>query len=235
MSYDLATARTCLLPSALCFLLSAFCLLPFVGAQAQTVVDQILTLVNQDIITRSDLLWSLALDPKAPNPAGNVSADVLRQKLDVMIDLRLIEQEARRIPGAQITQEEINKKQTELISQFTSETVFRQRVEAVGLTPQKLDELVRDMILVERFIDFRFRSFIFVTEQEIKSYYEERLAPEIRKQGQVPPPLDANMKEGVTVRDYISSILKQEKINQEIDTWLTNTRQHSDIVQLADL
>ena len=211
----------------------AFCLFTFTFAQAQQVIDQILTLVNEDIITRSDLLWSLALDPKAPSPAGNVSSDILRRKLDVMIDQRLIVQEARRVPGVQITPEEIGKKRTQLIGQFKSEAEFRQRVEAVGLTPQRIDDLVRQMIYIERFIDFRFRSFVFATEQEIKTYYDERLAPEIRKQGQVPPTLD-QVVDGKTVRERITEIMKQEKINQEIDTWLNATRQRADIVHLAE-
>jgi hypothetical protein len=214
----------------------ALCLLPsaFGPASAQETVDQIVTLVNEDIITRTDLLWSLALDPKAPSPAGGVSPDLLRQKLDVMIEQRLIEQEARRVPGVPITQEELAKRRTALIAQFPSEAAFRQRVEAVGLTPQKIDELIREMIRIERFVDFRFRSFVFVSEQEIKRYYDERLAPEVRKKGQVPPALDAVVEEGKTVRQRISEILKEEKVNQEIDNWLSSTHQRADIVQLAE-
>lgn len=213
---------------ALCFLL-----LSSGSARAQQTVDQILTLVNEDIIARSDLLWSLAMDPKAPSPASNISSDLLRQKLDVMIDQRLIAQEARRVPGVQITPEDISKKRTQLIAQFKSEAEFRQRVEAVGLTPQRIDDLIRQMLFIERFIDFRFRSFIFVTEPEVKTYYDERLVPEIRKQGQIPPALDQTL-DGKTVHDRIGDILKQEKINQEIDTWLNNTRQRADIVHLAE-
>lgn len=222
-----ALAAGCVSFMVCCLLPSAFC------AQSQT-VDQILTIVNQDIITRSDLLWSIALDPHAPSPAANISSDVLRRKLDVMIDQQLLEQEARRVPGARITAEEISKRRTELIAQFGSESNFRQRVEAVGLTPQKIDELVREMVFIERFVDFRFRSFVFVTEQEVKSYYDERLAPEIRKRGQIPPPLDATLEKGGTVRDNINLTLKQEKINQEVDTWLNATRQRADIAHLAE-
>ncbi|MFP5263470.1 MAG: hypothetical protein ACLGJB_16325 [Blastocatellia bacterium] len=203
-------------------------------AHAQAVVDQIVTLVNDDIITRTDLLWSLALDPKAPSPAGHVSPDLLNQKLDAMIDQRLIRQEAGRVPAADISQDEINQRRTALIKQFNSEAVFRQRVEAVGLTPQKIDDLIREMVLIERFVEFRFRSFVLVTEQDIQRYYDEKLAPQIRDAGQVPPSLDQAI-EGVTVREKINAILKQEKINEEIDRWLTASRQRADIVQLAEL
>ena len=58
--------------------------------RAQQTVDQILTLVNDEPITRIDLLWSLAMDPGAPSPAGPVSSDLLQRKLDVMIDERIV-------------------------------------------------------------------------------------------------------------------------------------------------
>lgn len=195
--------------------------------QAQQIVDQVLTQVNDDIITRIDLLWSIAIDPKAPSPVGPVGADLLRQKLDVMIDERLIAQEAARIPTSDISQDEIDKKRTALISGFKSEAEFRQRAGSVGLTPQKIDELLRQRILIDRFVDFRFRSFVLATEQEIKRYYDEHLAPEVRKAGQVPPPLDQ-------VRDKISEVLKQEKVNTDIDKWLAAARQRAEVVQLAE-
>ena len=194
---------------------------------AQQIVDQVLTQVNDDIITRIDLLWSIAIDPKAPSPVGPVGADLLRQKLDVMIDERLIAQEAARIPTSDISQDEIDKKRTALISGFKSEAEFRQRAGSVGLTPQKIDELLRQRILIDRFVDFRFRSFVLATEQEIKRYYDEHLTPEVRKAGQVPPPLDQ-------VRDKISEVLKQEKVNTDIDKWLAAARQRAEVVQLAE-
>jgi len=197
------------------------------NASSQQTVDQILTLVNDDIITRIDLLWSIAIDPKAPSPVGPVGSDLLRQKLDVMIDERLVAQEAARIPTADITQEEVDRKRAELIARFKSEAEFRQRVGSVGLTPQKIDELLRQRVLMDRFIDFRFRSFVLATEQEIQRYYDENLAPEIRKRGAVPPPIDQ-------VRDKISELLKQQKIDTELDRWLSAARQRAEVVQLAE-
>src|SRR5947199_10859017 len=97
----------------------------FAVCARQKVVDQIIALVNEEIITRSDLLWSLAMDPQAPNPAEGVSSDLLRQKLDVLIDQRLIAQEARRVPTAEITAEDINQPRAALIRDFKSETIYR--------------------------------------------------------------------------------------------------------------
>jgi len=213
----------------------AVCLIVFgePRARAQQTVDQILTLVNDDVITRMDLLWSIAMDPQAPSPVGPVGSDLLSRKLDVMIDERLITQEATRVPSPEITRDEIDKKKAELIKSFQSEVQFRERVGSVGLTPQKIDELIRQRIMIDRFVEFRFRSFVLITEQDIKRFYDEVLAPAIRNRGAVPPALDA-IQDGRSVRDGISATLKQRKINDEVERWLSQARQRADIVQLAE-
>jgi hypothetical protein len=196
----------------------------------QSPIDQILTLVNGDMITRSDLLWSIALAPDAPSPERQISPDILKQKLEVMIDQRLIAQEAARMPAVGITQEEINKARNDLIASFGSAEAFRRRVESVGLTEQRIDRLVREMIVINKFIDFRFRSFVFVTDQDVDRYYQSRLVPEMRRQNAVPPPASEP-----AVREKIMAILKQQKINDELDRFLKDLRGRADIVQLADL
>lgn len=196
---------------------------------AQKLIDQILVLVNDGVITRTDLFWSLAIDPDAPSPEGNVGSDLLRLKLEVMIDYRLIQQEASRIPAPDITQEEIDKERNQVIARFQSEAAFRRRVESVGLTPDKINDLMREKLLIYRFIDFRFRSFVFVTDQEIRNYYDNVHAPEIRKRGQVPPSLDE-----ADIRQTITAVLREQKVNEEIDRWLREARQRADIVILAE-
>jgi hypothetical protein len=157
-----------------------------------------------------------------------VSSELLRRKLDIMIDQRLIGQEASKIPGAEVTPEELDKKRTDLIARFPSEAAFRERVQSVGLTPERIDELLREMILIEKFIEFRFQAFVFVSEQEIERYYSDELVPRIRREGQVPPPVDQ-------VREMIRENLRAGKVNDEIDRYLTAARQRADIVQLAEL
>ena len=216
-------------------LLASACLIGLLAQNtpSQQTVDQILTLVNDDVITRTDLLWSIAMDPQAPSPVGPVGPDLLSRKLDVMIDERLIAQEATRVPSTEITQDEIDKKKTELIKSFQSEAQFRERTGSVGLTQPKIDELIRQRIVIDRFVEFRFRSFVLITEPDIQRYYDEVLAPAIRNRGVVPPSLD-DVQDGRSVRDGISATLKQRKINDEVERWLSQARQRADVVQLAE-
>jgi hypothetical protein len=194
---------------------------------AQKTVDQIVALVNGEVITRSDLIWSLALDPKAPDPSGQINSDILQQKLEVIIDERLIAQEAEKLPAAEVSQGEIEQAVLALKSSFQTEEEFQRRVESVGLTAERISEMMRQRILIKRFIDFRFRSFVLVSEEEVRSYYEEKLAPEIRKRGAEPPQLDK-------IRGDIVALLKEQKVNVEIDRWLREIRQRAEIVILAE-
>jgi hypothetical protein len=204
----------------------AFCIFSFAVPQ-QKIVDQILTLVNDEVITRIDLLWSLAMDAQAPNPANGINSDLLRQKLDVMIDEKLITQEATRIPTTDVTQEEINAKQKALIATFPTQAAFLERIQAVGLTVEKLEELLRQRILIEKYVAFRFESFVFVTDQEIQEYYEQKLVPKLKEKGTVPPSLSE-------VIDKIRTLLKEEKKGGELERWLTSARQRAEIISLVE-
>jgi hypothetical protein len=204
----------------------AFCLFSFAFPQ-QKVVDQILTLVNDEVITRIDLLWSLAMDPQAPNPANGINSDLLRQKLDVMIDEKLINQEATRIPTTDVTQEEIDAKRKALIAAFPTQAAFLERIQGVGLTAEKLDELLRQRILIDKYVAFRFESFVFVTDQEVQEYYEQKLSPKLKEKGAVAPPLSE-------VIDKIRILLKEEKKGGELERWLTSARQRAEIISLVE-
>jgi hypothetical protein len=224
----------CLLTRLLPFAFEAFAFEAKAEQRAGgVIVDQILVLVNDDPVTRTDLLWRIALDPQAPSPAEQISSDLLDRELEGLLNERLIAQEAARLPGAEVTAEEIAQKRAELIRRFSSEAAFRQRVASVGLTPERIDEILRQRILIERFIEFRFRAFVLVTDADIQKYYDGEFARRMREVGEVRPPLDAMLEKG-TVRDQIRELIRQEKIGQEYDRWLTTARQRADIVVLAE-
>src|SRR5260370_32030110 len=94
----------CLLPSAFCLLLSAFCFLPS-AVRAQTVADKTIATVSNgaratpDLITYSDLVWQLALEPARPFSARPGSPE-LNQALKTLEDQLLVLQEARKLPLA---------------------------------------------------------------------------------------------------------------------------------------
>src|SRR3954453_20619335 len=76
---------------------------------AQQVIDKMVATVNAgvktDLITYSDLLWQLALQPNTP--LDNPNSTDLNRALRLVIDQKLILQEAEKIPTIVPTQKEI--------------------------------------------------------------------------------------------------------------------------------
>ena len=166
------------------------------AARAQEVVDKMVATINGgELITYTDLLWQLALQPdtnlESPRP------EELQRALNRLIDQRLIAQEGGRLPTITPKEQDVRDAQNELLKRFPSQAAFQQRAARVGLTAEQFYEIVRQRVEIERYLDFRFRSFVVVTEKEIADYYRDTYVPRLRRQfpGRVPPTLEEASKQ----------------------------------------
>jgi hypothetical protein len=220
-------------------LLPALFLLILVGGpivqecQAQAVVDKMVATVNAGVqpecghiclITLSDLLWQIALQPDSP--IDNPSSDQLNQALRLVIDQRLILQEAQKLPTIDPTREEISKAREELVKSFPP-GVFVDRSRKTGLTAEKLNEIVEQRLKIEKYLDFRFRNFVVVTETEIADYYRDVFIARFRARfpGRVVPSL-------AEAHDRIERRLTESKIESDTDKFLDAARERAEIVTL---
>src|SRR5215213_4082621 len=158
---------------------------------AQQVVDKMVATVNAgaktDLITYSDLLWQLALQPNTvlDNPT---SAD-LNHALRLLIDQRLILQEAEKLPTIVPSPAEVSDARNELARNFRTQDEFQQRLLRVGLTSEKLDEIVEQRLKMEKYLDFRFRNFVVISQPELAAYYNDVYVPRFktRSPGRIVP------------------------------------------------
>jgi hypothetical protein len=233
-------ALRCLrLLTAHCTLLTGFLMLTahcsLLTASAQQVVDKMVVTVNAGVIpdcrqicliTYSDLLWQLALQPDTP--LANPSSTDLNRALGLIIDQRLILQEAEKLPSIAPTAEEIKTARDELVKAFASPSEFQQRLQRVGLTSEKLDEILDQRMKIEKYLDFRFRNFVVITEKEIADYYRDVYVPRLRSRatGQIVPTLEEAHAE-------ILRTLTEAKIESDTDAFLDNARERAEIVTLS--
>ena len=203
----------------------AFCSL----CAAQQVVDKMVATVNAgvrtELITYSDLMWQLALQPDTP--LDNPRSEELNRALRLLIDQRLILQEAEKLPTIVPTPQEISDARNELIRHFASESVLRERMQRVGLTSEKLDEIVEQRLKMEKYLDFRFRNFVVISQPEIAAYYRDVYVPRFkaRNAGRIVPALEQ-------VRDEIEKTLMEAKIESDTDAFLDTLRERAEIVTL---
>jgi hypothetical protein len=196
---------------------------------AQQVVDKMVATVNAgvrtDLITYSDLLWQLALQPNTvlDNPA---SAD-LNRALRLLIDQRLILQEAEKLPTIVPTQKEVGDARDELARNFPSPLEFQQRLQRVGLTSEKLDEIIEQRLKMEKYLDFRFRNFVVISQKEIADYYGQVYVPRFQSRfpGRIVPSQEQS-------RDEIEKTLMEAKIESDTDAFLDTARERAEVVML---
>ena len=209
-------------------LLSAFCLLPS-AVQAQEVVDKTVATVNggvrTDLITYSDLLWQLTLQPHTV--LTQPTSEALNTALRLVEDQRLILQEAVKLPTISPTEQEIAEARDTLAKQFASRDELEQRMIRVGLTSEKLNEILEQRVQIEKYLDFRFRSFIVIAQKDVADYYRETWVPRFKSRS--PRDIVPTLEEA---RPEIEKTLTETKVESDIDSFLDNARDRAEIVIL---
>ena len=214
---------------SLLLVIALCCLLFALGssAAAQTIPDKMVATVTNgsratpDLITYSDLVWQLTLEPGRPVPDHPSSAD-LNHALRLLEDQLLILQEARKLPSPDTTEgiaardKEIGLRRNELAQAFGSAQRLQERMARVGLTSEQLDLILRDRALVDQYLDFRFRAFTVVTEKEIQDRYNQAYGG-LKNSGRIVPTLEE-------VRNRIKDELTEQKIEADIDKFIDDLR-----------
>jgi hypothetical protein len=210
----------------LLLLLTAHCLL-LTDARAQTVADKTVATVTNgsratpDLITYSDLVWQLALEPNTPL-SDKPASDQLNRALRLVEDQLLVLQEARKLPVADTPEARkefdaaVQKMRDELAQAFGSRARLEERMTRVGLNSDQLDGILRDRVTIEKYFDFRFRAFVLISPKEITDRYNQESAP-LRNSGRIVPTLEQ-------VRGRIEHDLTEEKIASEIDSFIDSLR-----------
>ena len=68
---------------------------------------------------------------------------------------------------------------------------------------------------------------MFVDLDDIQRYYERELVPELRRRQASVPPL-------ATVREEIRDLLRERRLNEEIERWTEELRREADIEDYFD-
>lgn len=207
----------------LCSLFFALCS----SVTAQNVPDKMVATVTNgsratpDLITYSDLVWQLTLEPGRPVPDHPSSAN-LNHALRLLEDQLLILQEARKLPSADTTEgiaardKEVDVRRNELAQAFGGAQRLQERMARVGLTSEQLDLILRDRVMVDQYLDFRFRAFTIVTDKEIQDRYNQTYG-RLKNSGRIVPTLEE-------VRSRIKDELTEQKIEADIDKFVDALR-----------
>ena len=218
---------------AVSLLIILFFALSSTKTPAQETIDKTVATVSDgvrtELITYSDLVWQLALQPNAPLEPP--TSEALNQTLQLIINQRLFALEAERLPRLAPTEAEIDEKIKEVLGIFPSTVEFERRLKIVGFDSVKDDNFERIMgqrVAIDKYLEFRFRSFAVITPEDEAKYYREVFVPDFRRKypGLLTPNLDEK-------RADINALLKEEKVEKNIEEFLDEAKRRAEIVILS--
>ena len=210
--------------------LTAFLVLQPAGfVNGQEIVDKTVAVVSDgsrtELITYSDLLWQLALQPGVPLDAPR--SEDLNKALQLQINQRLFALEAERLPRSAPTEKEIADAINGLLAYFQSTAVFEARLKQVGfesIKDENFERLITRRLATEKYTDFRFRSFAVVSVDEESRYYRDIFVPDFRRRfpGLLMPTLDEK-------RTEIRETLTESKVADRIESFLEDAKRRVEI------
>jgi hypothetical protein len=206
------------------------------SARSQTIVDKTVAVVSDgtrkpQLITYSDLLWQLALQPGIP--VDKPRSEDLNQALQTLINQRIFAIEAERLPRTTPSDKEIADKISETLSFFPTSSVFEARLKQVGFDSVKdpaFERLIAQRVAIEKYVDFRFVSFVVVTADEEARYFRDVFTPEFRRRtpGLLLPALEEK-------RVEIREILTNQKVAAAIERFLDEAKRRVQVEILIEV
>lgn len=144
------------------------------------VIDQIVAVVNNDVITMSELEKETREQYRAAvrNGGGNdvmTTMEVIREKtLNSIIDRKLLEQKAQEM-NVQVSDEEIDRIFDNNVSRSgASRELFLEEMHKAGFSEKSYRQNLRASLLQGKLINLDVRSKIVVTEEMIEKRYREK-------------------------------------------------------------
>ena len=150
-------------------------------AQAQT-VNRIVAIVNNDVITESDVnvhVHAMA-DHQDPSHPDSDRAQAPGRVLQGLIQQRLLLQEAGK-ENLTVERAQVIERLEEARTRAGSDEEFRRSLEEAQLTEEQLKEQIQDQLLIAKLIDEKVRSTITISPQEVAGELANH--PELVKSG----------------------------------------------------
>lgn len=153
-----------------------------IAAEA-AVVDRIVAVVNEDIITMYDIetllrpmVNNLKTQGLSPERESHVVANLRSEMLDNLINTKLTEQEVKRYKIT-VTDEEIENHLRQLKQRRSlTDDSLKAMLAQEGMTPEEYRKEVRLQIQRTKLVNREVKSKVVITQAEIKDYYEKNRA-----------------------------------------------------------
>jgi len=189
---------------------------------AQEILDRIVARVENDIILMSDVQalsrYQQLVEGKSETPG---------QILDRLIDQWIVQTESEVARFPHPSDADIDRGLSRLQKSFASTEEYEARKKEIGLDDSEIRRIIGAQLYLSNYLDSRFRPSVQIDPKSIEDFYQSAVLPVAKARGQEPPSLEA-------ARDSIQEALVQQKINEQADRWLKESRLRLHIEKLLE-
>lgn len=205
MTRCLAVAAACLLASAGCFLLCA------------EIIDRIAISVGKQVVTQSQIDEEIRVTAFLNEEKLNLDSAGRKKAAGRLIEQTLVRREIElsRYPMPALSDADGPLKNIQ--GRYKTEAAYEEALKEYGITQDDLRRRLWWQATLLRFIDYRFRPGIQIPDADVKAYYQQQVEKWKQEGVQPIPSLE-------DVRSSIDQTLTEQRIDQAMDRWLSETR-----------
>lgn len=184
-------------------------------------IDRIAALVDRQVLTVSEIN-QMAEIRFFPRKVRQSEDDYRRDILDKLIAQALRYRDVERFGAEDIAADSIEARLKEIQQRFPTVADFNANLQRAELSLEEVRALIKRQIQVEAYIQERFAPMIFVSSEEIETYYRGPWSQQRRERGLPIPPLSQ-------VQEEIRALLKSSRLEQEVERWTTQLRSRANV------
>lgn len=149
------------------------------SSQAGVLLDKVVAVVNQEVITWSELYKSMEADavPQLKEMKDTERRQVFKESeasfLDTLIGVKLQLQEAKSL-GVNVSDEELKEGIDNIKKKYSmTDSAFVDSLKKEGYTFEEYKKRLREQIMISKVVNLRIRSKILTSEADVKKFIEE--------------------------------------------------------------
>jgi hypothetical protein len=181
------------------------------------IIDRIAISVGDQVITQAQIDDEVRITAFLNDDKLDLSAAQKKRAADRLIEQALVkrEMEFSHYPLPALSDADASLKI--LKARYPTEEAFQQALRQYDISEDDLRVRLLWQLTLLRFIDYRFRPGILVSDSDVQAYYQQQLA-QWRSQHVDPVPSLED------ARQQIEEILTQQRIDESLDRWLAEAR-----------
>jgi hypothetical protein len=189
------------------------------------ILDRIAIVVDHTVITETQLDEELRVTAFLNHEPAKRDRDSRRAAADRLIEQELVRREMELTRYAAPSASDVDRLYAEIEKQYGGKAAMAQALPQYHLTESILKEHLRFQLTTLRFIDFRFRPDVEISEQDIREYYNREIEKWRQSHTGTPPSLEES-------RASIDKALSTERAGDALSSWIEQTRRSVNIVYL---